>query len=437
MKVLKFGGSSLADATQILKAAAIFRSDKNNRYVVVSAPGKRSSEDTKVTDLLYQAYALSQKGEGDTGFAPVEARFNSIIANLGIHLDLSADFQQIRQSLQTTATQDFIVSRGEYFSGKIFAALLDIPFIDPAHCIAFDKNGQFVDRLSYDALRNELATIDSAVIPGFYGATSDGEIKTFSRGGSDITGAIVARAAKADVYENWTDVSGLLVADPRVVENPKEIRTISYRELRELAYMGATVMHDEAIFPVREVNIPINIRNTNDPLAPGTMIVPESYDFKSGIITGIAAQNGFASINITKSKMNNETGFGRKILSILEDFEISFEHLPTGIDTMSVIISADKIKIHEKEIIKRILQETNSDSVSVEKDLALLAVVGRGMIHALGTASRIFHALAMAQINIRLLDQGSSEENIIIGVTESDRDRAIRAIYYEFIGKGL
>lgn len=437
MKVLKFGGSSLADATQILKAAAIFRRDTANRYVVVSAPGKRFDDDIKVTDLLYQAHALSQAGQGDAGFAPIEDRFELIIDELGIHLDLQPEYAQIRAALRNGTSEEYIVSRGEYLNGLVFAALLDVPFIDAARCIAFDHDGEFIDRLSYDSLRAELWKTERAVIPGFYGSTREGKIKTFSRGGSDITGAIVARAARAEVYENWTDVSGLLVADPRIVDNPKVIHTISYGELRELAYMGATVMHDEAIFPVREVDIPINIRNTNDPLAPGTLIVPESAEYTSGIITGIAAQSGFAAINISKSKMNNEIGFGRKILSVLEDFGVSFEHLPTGIDTMSVVVSAATLKGKEAAITAQIISDTQADSVEIESHLALLAVVGRGMVRTLGTASRIFHALAMARINIRLMDQGSSEDNIIIGISDVDLENAIRAIYYEFIGKGL
>lgn len=435
IKVLKFGGSSLADASQYRKVAEIIKADPARRYVVASAPGKRSSDDTKVTDMLYACYNLAaQKQDIDEAFTKIEARYNGIISDLGLDFSLEKEFKKIRMSIEHHAGEDYVASRGEYLGSLILAKYLDYPFIDAEAGIFFHNDGTFNDKKTYQALGDLLSKVEYAVVPGFYGSMPNGTIKTFSRGGSDITGAIVARAANASVYENWTDVSGMLMADPRIIDNPKVIKEITYRELRELAYMGATVMHDEAIFPVREACIPINIRNTNAPADDGTLIVPQSDNLPlKDIITGVAGRKGFSSITIEKDRMNTEVGFGRKVLEVLEDFGISFEHIPTGIDTMSVVVATAAIADNKDSIIGRIFRDAGADSVTIEDNMALMAVVGRGMVRAKGTAGRVFTALADNNINIRMIDQGSGENNIIVGVSEDDYTAALKAIYCAFV----
>ncbi len=434
-KVVKFGGSSLADAAQFRKAAAIVRADPERRYVVASAPGKRCDSDEKVTDMLYRCHELAAKHEPfDALFSQIEARYREIIAELGLKLSLEREFEKIRAAAGRGAGPDYMASRGEYLNSLILADYLGFSFIDAADGLFFNADGTFDDRHTYKALSALLAESARAVVPGFYGSMPDGTIKTFSRGGSDITGSIVARAAGAALYENWTDVSGMLMADPRIVENPRVIPEITYRELRELAYMGATVMHEEAIFPVREVCIPINIRNTNAPDEPGTMIVPRSDTSpKDTVITGVAGRLGFSSITIEKDRMNTEIGFGRKVLSVLEDYGVSFEHVPTGIDTMSVVVATAAVAECKDAIIGRIFRDANADSVTIDGSMALIAVVGRGMVSAKGTAGRVCAALANRDVNIRMIDQGSGENNILLGVDEDDYPEALRAIYGEFV----
>ena len=434
-KVLKFGGSSLADAAQFRKVAAIIQAEPERRYIVASAPGKRYAEDIKVTDMLYSCFDLAANKQNiDEAFAQIEARYNGIIADLGLDFSLDREFKKIRMAIEHHAGKDYVASRGEYLNSMILAKFLGFQFIDAESGIFFNDDGTFDDKHTYKALSALLSEVEYAVVPVFYGSMPNGTIKTFSRGGSDITGAIVARAADASIYENWTDVSGMLMADPRVIDNPKVISEITYRELRELAYMGATVMHEEAIFPVREVCIPINIRNTNAPEDPGTMIVPNSDKMPMDtIITGIPGRKGFSSITIEKDRMNTEVGFGRKVLSVLEDFGISFEHVPTGIDTMSVVVATAAIADNKDALIGRIFRDANADSVTIEDGMALMAVVGRGMVRAKGTAGRVFTAIADQDINIRMIDQGSGENNIIVGVSEADYTAALRAIYQEFV----
>ncbi|MBE6640514.1 MAG: aspartate kinase [Ruminococcaceae bacterium] len=435
MKALKFGGSSLADAEQFKKVANIVKAEESRRYVVVSAPGKRFDGDTKITDMLYEAYSIADAGEDMTDlFAKIRGRFESIITGLGLDLDLSKDFDKIFSAFHHHPGRDYAASRGEYLNGKIFAAYIGYDFIDPAKCIFFKENGTFDAERTNEVLSAVLAEHERAVLPGFYGSMPNGTVKTFSRGGSDITGSIVARAVNADLYENWTDVSGFLMADPRVVHNPKPIDEITYRELRELSYMGAGVLHEDAIFPVRAAGISINIRNTNRPEDRGTMIVPHSeyYNYET-VITGIAGKKGLSVINIEKDMMNSEIGFGRKVLEVLEEHNVSFEHLPSGIDTMGVVISDAELAGKDEAIVHDIKKAVSPDHISVDGGLALIAVVGRGMISAKGTAGRVFRAIAAKGVNIRMIDQGSSEINIIIGVDESDYLRAIEAIYEEFV----
>ncbi len=437
VKVCKFGGSSLADAKQFRKAADIIKSDRERRYVVVSAPGRRFKEDIKVTDLLISCFETASSGDGmGEAFECIKQRFDGIVSGLGIKLDLRTDYSRIEDAVAAGAGKDYLVSRGEYLNARIMAAFLGYDFIDATEGIWFRTNGELNDRRTYESLGKVLSEHERAVIPGFYGSLPKGRVKTFSRGGSDISGAIVARAVKADIYENWTDVSGMLMADPRIVADPEPIEILSYREVRELAYMGATVMHDQAILPVREVSIPINIRNTNEPDAPGTMILPREKCPDTGrSITGIAGSRGFASIDIEKLSMNQETGFGRRIMSILEDFAIPFEHLPTGIDTMSVVVQSRFLDGREDQIIEDIYRETASDHVSIDHDLALVAIVGRGIGKDKGISSTVFKALADENVNIRMIDQSFGSNNIIIGVCGEDCERAIRAIYSCFSSK--
>ena len=435
IKVVKFGGSSLADAEQFKKVRDIVLEDPSRRYVVPSAPGKRFSEDDKVTDLLYACYNLSAQGEPiDEVFNKIVERYDSIVNALNVDLDLSDEYLHIKWSIKHHAGRDYAASRGEYLNGKILASYLGYDFVDPTVYIKFGDDGVFDSEITNSLLSAKLTSHERAVIPGFYGSMPNGTIKTFSRGGSDITGSIVARAVRADIYENWTDVDGFLMADPRIVEDPKVISTITYRELRELSYMGAGVLHEDSIFPVRVAGIPINIRNTNNKLSRGTMIVPETNEFDtSGVITGIAGKKGFSVLTIEKALMNSETGFGRKVLEAIEEEGISFEHLPSGIDTMSVVLNTHDISEHKKAIIESICESVNPDSVSIEDGLALVAVVGRAMAKTKGTAYRVFKAVAEAGINVKMIDQGSSELNNILGVDESDFDAALNAIYAEFV----
>lgn len=435
IKTVKFGGSSLADAAQIKKAAAIIAGDPNRKFVIPSAPGKRFSDDIKVTDMLYACYEKSVADEDFSDiFGKIKERYDGIIRELGISLNLGREYAVIEGCLLGKAAgRDYAASRGEYLNGMILAEYLGYEFIDAAEVVFFGENGEFLLRKTVEAMRERFAGIERAVIPGFYGINANGNIKTFSRGGSDITGSIVARAVKAEVYENWTDVSGFLVADPRIVQDPEVIVKITYRELRELSYMGATVLHEDAIFPVREVGIPINIRNTNDPDAPGTMIIPGTNTPSPHLITGIAGKKGFSVITVEKAMMNSELGFGRRVLKVLERNGLLFEHLPTGIDTMSVIVHTEDIIGREDDIIAALQEQTASDKIEIEHGLALLAVVGEGMRFARGTAGRTFSALAHARINVRMIDQGSSELNIIIGVEEKDFENAVRSIYDCFV----
>ena len=433
-KIVKFGGSSLANAQQFEKVGEIIRSDESRRYVVPSATGKRFDGDTKVTDLLYKCYNIAVKGE-DFGavLQEIKERYYEIIRGLKLDLSLEDEFAQIEKDFKAQAGSDYAASRGEFLNGKVMAAYLGYEFVDAATVIRFDKNGNFDADKTDKLLSKRLAKCERAVIPGFYGAYEDGTVKTFSRGGSDVTGSLVAKAIKADLYENWTDVSGFLVTDPRIVENPAVIETITYRELRELSYMGATVLHEDAIFPVRKEGIPINIKNTNKPEDKGTFIVESTCKKPKYTITGIAGKKGFCSINIEKSMMNSEVGFGRKVLQVFEDQGISFEHIPSGIDTLTVYVHQDEFEEKEQQVIAGIHRAVQPDFVEMESDLALIAVVGRGMKSQRGTAGRIFSALAHANVNVKMIDQGSSELNIIIGVENRDFEAAVKAIYDIFV----
>jgi aspartate kinase len=433
-KVVKFGGSSLASAEQFKKVGDIIRADEDRRFVVPSAPGKRFGNDTKVTDMLYECYALAEEDKDFSAeLKAIRARYDEIIKGLGLDLNLDEEFKTIEKNFKDKAGSNYAASRGEYLNGIVMAKYLGFEFIDAATVIFFDEDGNFDAEKTNKVLGKRLAKCENAVVPGFYGAYADGTVKTFSRGGSDITGSIVAKAVKADVYENWTDVSGFLIADPRIIKNPQGIDTITYRELRELSYMGASVLHEDAIFPVRKEGIPINIRNTNAPDDNGTWIVGSTCQKSKYVITGIAGKKGFCAINIEKDMMNSEIGFGRKVLQAFEENQISFEHVPSGIDTMTVFVHQDEFMHKEQKVVAGINRLCSPDSIDIEADLALIAVVGRGMKSARGTAGRIFSALAHSKINVKMIDQGSSELNIIIGVANADFEDAIKAIYDIFV----
>lgn len=433
-KVVKFGGSSLASAEQFKKVGNIIRAEESRRYVIPSAPGKRFSDDVKVTDMLYKCYGAAVKGKKFTDLLKdIQERYNEIIEGLGLTLSLEKEFEIIRDNFAKKAGRDYVASRGEYLNGIIMANYLGYEFIDAAEVIFFDEEGKFDADKTDEILSERLNKAERAVIPGFYGSLPDGTIKTFSRGGSDVTGSIVAKAAKVDLYENWTDVSGFLIADPRIISNPKSIEAITYKELRELSYMGATVLHEDAIFPVRKEGIPINIRNTNAPEDKGTLIVEATCRHPKYTITGIAGKQGFASITIEKAMMNSEVGFGRKVLQVFEDNHISFEHMPSGIDTMTVFVHQSEFEETEQKVLAGIHHAVQPDSIELESDLALIAVVGRGMRATRGTAGRIFSALAHANVNVKMIDQGSSELNIVIGVRNHDFENAIKAIYDIFV----
>ena len=434
VKVVKFGGSSLASAEQFAKVGDIIRADKTRKYVVPSAPGKRNSKDTKVTDMLYACYALAEAGEDfRVDLMKIKDRYDSIINGLKLNVSLEEEFKVIAAKFKEKAGSDYAASRGEYLNGIIMANYLGYTFVDAAEVVFFDEHGTFDDEKTHKVLSKRLADLETAVIPGFYGSNPDGSIRTFSRGGSDITGSIVAKACKASIYENWTDVSGCLVADPRIIDNPKPIKVITYRELRELSYMGASVLHEDAVFPVRKAGIPINIRNTNDPEAEGTMIVDSTCQKADYVITGVAGKKGFVAVSMEKDQMNNEVGFCRKALQAFEENGISIEHMPSGIDTMTVFVHQAEFEGKEQQVMSSLRRLANPDFMELEADLALIAVVGRGMKSQRGTAGCIFSALAHADINVRMIDQGSSELNIIIGVSNDDFEKAIKAIYDIFV----
>ena len=427
----------MADGINMQRVAKIVLSDPSRRYVVVSAPGKRFGGDIKITDLLYET-AADVKSTGKTGdaFEKVKNRFVGIVHELKLDFDIEALMEETRRQIEEENSEDFAASRGEYLSGRIMAELLGVPFLDARTVVKFDSEGR-LDKRSYELLRAELKGKARAVVAGYYGEDANGRVKTFSRGGSDISGAIVARAAGADLYENWTDVSGFLACDPRIVPNPAPISALSYKELRELSYMGANVLHSESIFPVREADIPIRIKNTFRPDDAGTDILPTSkYRFSGNTVTGIAGKKNFTVIFIEKSLMNAEIGFTYRVLSVLLQYGISFEHMPSGIDTMSFVIDSEQLKNGVLENLIRDIEKTvHPDHMHVFDDVALIAVVGHGMMKNVGTSARLFEAIARAGVNVRMIDQGSSEINIIVGVDNESYETTLKAVYDEFFGE--
>ncbi|NLO86040.1 MAG: aspartate kinase [Clostridiales bacterium] len=433
--VAKFGGSSLCDAGQFRKVRKILEMDQRRCYVVPSAPGRRFADDEKVTDLLYRSYRLKRDGQDYMqAFSLIRKRFVQIAEDLSVKVDIEKYLDKIQAEIEAGTTEDYCASRGEYLNGVLLADYLGFEFVDPKDYIFFAADGSFDSERTNTVLAQKLSSTEKAVIPGFYGTGADNQIHTFSRGGSDVTGAIVARAAYADMYENWTDVSGFLMADPRIVPEAKSIRNITYRELRELSYMGATVLHEDSVFPVHRAGIPTNIRNTNDPQERGTMISHGAVEEKNPyVITGIAGKLGFSVVSVEKAMMNSERGFGRKVLQAIEECGLSFEHLPTGIDTMCVVLSSAELEPVKEQVVSRIMEMTSPDTLTIHDDMGIIATVGRGMVQNPGTASRLFSALSKKQVNVRMIDQGSSELSILVGVDTKDFRFAIDAIYQEFV----
>ncbi len=437
IKVCKFGGTSMADANALRKVKDIILSDEDRRFIVVSAPGKRNKSDIKITDMLYRCNEEAIKdGTCKKSFALIRDRFVELVKDLGLNLDIVAILDETEKKIDELKNADFAASRGEYLSARVMSEFLGFEFVDAADMVRFDSHGNLNADYTDDKVASKLKNVKNAVIPGFYGKDFQGNIKTFSRGGSDITGSIIARGVKADLYENWTDVSGFLMCDPRIVPEAKTINQITYKELRELSYMGASVLHSEAIFPVMRRKIPINIKNTFRPSDAGTMIVPnERYDTDvNNVVTGIAGKKDFTVIFVEKSLMNAEVGFIRRVLSVVEHYGICVEHIPSGVDTLSIVLNSDQLKNGVLEdLVNEIRESVNPDYVHVIENVSLIATVGHGMARRLGTAATLFNALANAGINIKMIDQGSSELNIIVGVSNADYERCIKAIYAAFV----
>ncbi len=431
MKTVKFGGTSLADAAMMKQCAEILKADDERRFVIVSAPGKRFKDDIKVTDLLYQIHDECENGKD---FLPtlekVKERFAGIVKDLGIDFDLDGEFAKIAEDIHPSCNQSWLVSRGEYLNAKIFAEYMGWPFVDAKDLLIFKENHLLSHHLTYKNAGNILEEYSHAVIPGFYGADTHGNITTFTRGGSDVTGAVIARSVGASLYENWTDVDGVMTADPRVIDHPKQVRYISYRELRELSYMGASVLHEDAILPIRSTGIPIEIHNTMDPQAPSTRIAAAyPVDLEKHPVTGIAGKKGFSNLQIEMALMNTQVGFGARILEIIAENGISYEHTPTSIDIISVIAETSYFEHCREKIIMEIDREFHPDKLFIEDGMALVTVVGEGISTNVGVAAKVLQIISNAGINVRMIDAGCSELNIIIGVNETDYEKTIKALY--------
>ena len=436
LKVAKFGGSSVAGPQQFEKVKNIVDSDPSRRVVIVSAAGKRDKDDHKITDLLYLCHAHLQYGVScDDIVNTIENRFIDIKETLGLKYDVKKDFEALKSRLTKDMSVDELVSRGEYFTARLMAEYLGFQFVDAADCFLFGLDGQ-VDREKTDAaIKEALEKYKKILIPGFYGKLPTGRIKTMSRGGSDISGAIAAAAVDADVYENWTDVSGILMADPRIVDEPKSIAKLTYAELRELAFMGASVLHEESILPVKEKGIALNIRNTNDPQHPGTMIVESIEEQGAGEkpITGIAGRKNFSIITVCKRNINiNETL--RQALDIFDRYKVNVEHINLGLDSFAVVASTTAMGDAVYDIASDIKKTCRPDRVYMQEGLALVAAVGRKMTFRPGTSGRLFKALGENGVNIRIIAQGADELSIIVGVENEQFETAIKVLYDGFTG---
>lgn len=437
IKVVKFGGSSLANGKNFLKVKNIVEADPARRVVVVSAPGKRSSDDNKVTDLLYTCHAhIKYKVGYDEIWENISERYREIAATCGLKQDINAELASVRESMTRKSSVDYIVSRGEYLNARLMAECLGYEFVDATRWLYFDFDGKVDYERSYAALAEIMEEFPRVVLPGFYGALPDGNVHTFSRGGSDVTGALAAAAIGADSYENWTDVSGILMADPRIVEDPKPIERITFSELRELSYMGAEVLHEETVFPVRQKNIPLYIKNTNDPAARGTLIMEdfsdETEDESTHFITGITGKKHYTIITISKNRMSEDMTFMRRVLQLTEKYQLTVEHLPSSVDSFALVISSSSLEHCLHALIADIREKCEPDTIKVCDGVSLIAVVGRRMAANAGVSGKIFETIGRTGINVRMIMQGADEINIIIGVMDSDFSRTIRTLYDSF-----
>ena len=433
LKITKFGGSSCASAEQFRKVKAIIEADPSRRFVVISAAGRKNPKDNKITDLLYLCRAhVDYHVDYRPIFEIIRGRFLEIKHELGLNTPIEDELDACAEKVPDLSV-DELVSRGEYFTSKLMADFLGFPFVDAVDVVAMEFDGTFNIDKTTENLKKVLEKNDRFVMPGFYGRTPDGAVKVMTRGGSDISGAILARCRRADLYENWTDVSGFLMADPRIVKDPKNIERITYAELRELSYMGASVLHEDAIFPIREYNIPIHVLNTNRPQDPGTLVLDKIDDEVDGpLITGIAGKKGFLSIEVVKRNMSNMVGIVSGALDVLRKYEVSIEHLPSGIDSFNIVLAKKDVEHNLYEILADIKERIAPDSIRVTEPLALIAIVGRNMNARAGSSGKLFTALGNAGVNIRMISQGSSEIDIIVGVANADFDKAVRALYQSF-----
>lgn len=433
LKITKFGGSSCASAEQFRKVKAIIEADPSRRFVVISAAGRKNPKDNKITDLLYLCRAhVDYHVDCRPIFEIIRGRFLEIKHELGLNTPIEDELDACAEKVPDLSV-DELVSRGEYFTSKLMADFLGFPFVDAVDVVAMEFDGTFNIDKTTENLKKVLEKNDRFVMPGFYGRTPDGAVKVMSRGGSDISGSILARCLRADLYENWTDVSGFLMADPRIVKDPKNIERITYAELRELSYMGASVLHEDAIFPIREYNIPIHVLNTNRPQDPGTLVLDKIDDEVDGpLITGIAGKKGFLSIEVVKRNMSNMVGIVSGALDVLRKYEVSIEHLPSGIDSFNIVLAKKDVEHNLYEILADIKERIAPDSIRVTEPLALIAIVGRNMNARAGSSGKLFTALGNAGVNIRMISQGSSEIDIIVGVANADFDKAVRALYQSF-----
>jgi len=427
--VAKFGGSSVANTSQFQKVKAIVEAKENRKVIIVSALGKKEKNDSKITDLLYLLHAhLRYSVPYDNVFSMIKNRFCNIKEELQLKIDLESEFNQLAKELNKELSMEYLASRGEYITAKMVAEYLGYTFVDAKDLICFDYSGLVNDKETEKAINEAYQKYHKIVIPGFYGAYPNGTIKTFSRGGSDITGAIVAKALGATVYENWTDVSGILMADPKVIDNPKRINQITYNELRELSYMGASVLHEETVFPVQEGNIPINILNTNEPENPGT-IITENCDDNSQIITGIAGKKHFTSFTVTKTHNADKLSVLRAVLNVFDKYKVNVEHIPTSIDSFSVVVANSDVEKCIYDLVSEINKNEEVKNIIVDNDISLIAVVGRNMVTKPGISGKVFGIIGNENINIKMIAQGSQELTIIVGVCNKDFEKTIKAVY--------
>lgn len=436
--VAKFGGSSLADASHIQKTASIINMDPARRYVVISSPGERTDDDIKVTDMLYMCHSRFTNRENYQDMLnAIHLRFDEIVAGLGIDFDVNAEIKELHKSLMMGKSSDFIASRGEFITSKIMAKVLGWEFVDASEIIFFNNDGSLNELKTFSTASRILKPLEHAVIPGFYGIMPNGSIKTFNRGGSDTTASIISRSVKADLYEKWTDKAEIFSADPSIIDSPRTVENITYKELHELSYMGFNVLNEDSVFPINRAGIPVNIRDTHDINDKGTLILPElPEDFpRENMFVCVAGKRGFRVLQIDKYKLNRETQFPAKLFNIFARYNIACEHCLTGIDVVSLVLKNPLFDLRRSEIISEIKRELSPDNVEVRTNMSLISVIGQGMGTVKGVFAKVFNALANAEVKVKMIEQGSDDLNIILGVDDEDYERSIRALYNALILK--